>query len=222
MNSFSFVSLVLVFIKGVTYTFVSLFSIVNPIGGSAIFLSVTKPFSSDDKKMLAIKVFKYGAILLTATYCFGSFLLGVFGVSMFALQIAGGLVIFSSAWSLLSSKENNSDIDINNQNPKSMAFFPLTMPLTAGAGAISVIIALSADNASVDNIPNVFVAGAGAIVGIWCLMLLTGICYNFSEKIFGILGKNGVIIVTRLTAFILISIGVGMVCGGIKTFVGTF
>jgi len=212
--------LFLLFIKSITYSFVSLFSIVNPIGMSTVFLSLTKSFEKTDRVLLAKKVFKYGTVLLISTYCFGSFILNAFGISMYALQIAGGLIIFSSSWGLLNAKNDENGIKID--HPKQLAFYPLTMPLTAGAGAISVSIALSANvfsNLSTHQHVNFFIIFSGQVIGIIGLMFFTYLCYRYSDLISKKLGSNGVTVITKLTAFLLIAIGVGMVGSGIKSFI---
>lgn len=210
-------SFILLFFKSISYSFVSLFSIVNPIGMSTVFLLLTKDFNVADRINLAKNVFKYGSILLISTYCFGSFVLNAFGISMYALQIAGGLIIFSSSWKLLNEKNEEQKIKI--EHPKQLAFYPLTMPLTAGAGAISVSIALSANVFSTPYNFNFFVILIGQIIGIVLLMFFTFLCYRYSELISKKLGNNGVTVITKLTAFLLIAIGVGMVGSGINSFI---
>ncbi len=210
-------TLLLIFIKSISYSFVSLFSIVNPIGMSTVFLMLTKNFEANDRIILAKKVFKYGSVLLISTYCFGSFILNAFGISMYALQVAGGLIIFASSWKLLNSKHEENELKI--ENPKQLAFYPLTMPLTAGAGAISVSIALSANVFSSSYSFVFFITMLAQIIGIIGIMFFTYLCYRYSELITKKLGTNGVLVITKLTAFLLIAIGVGMIGSGIKSFI---
>jgi multiple antibiotic resistance protein len=184
---------------------------------STVFLMLTKNFEANDRIILAKKVFKYGSVLLISTYCFGSFILNAFGISMYALQIAGGLIIFASSWKLLNSKHEENELKI--ENPKQLAFYPLTMPLTAGAGAISVSIALSANVFSSSYSFVFFITMLAQIIGIIGIMFFTYLCYRYSELITKKLGTNGVLVITKLTAFLLIAIGVGMIGSGIKSFI---
>lgn len=208
-----------IFYQAVFYSFLSLFSIINPIGMASVFLSLTKDFKPEEKVILAKKVFKYGVLLLITTFCLGSYILNIFGISLYALQIAGGLIIFSSSWQLLNSKNENNILKV--EHYKQIAFYPLTMPITTGAGAISVTIALAANANSIVSKINSYTTYFGYIVGMGAIMLFTFFCYKYSDLINKKLGNNGVTIVTKITAFLLIAIGVGMVCSGIKVFLKT-
>ncbi|MBP7781970.1 MAG: MarC family protein, partial [Burkholderiales bacterium] len=86
-----------------TYTFISLFSILNPIGMSAVFLAMTQNYPAQQRRKMAWRVAMYGAVLLTIVFFLGSYILNFFGISMASLQIAGGLLVFATAWQMLNA-----------------------------------------------------------------------------------------------------------------------
>ena len=94
------------------YAFVSLFSIVNPIGMSGVFLELTKRFSDKRRHVAAYLVALYGAILLLATFFIGPYVLKFFGISISSIQVAGGILVFYSAWGMLNTKPKPAQIAI--------------------------------------------------------------------------------------------------------------
>jgi len=86
--------------------------------------------------------------VILGSYFFGRFVLGFFGITLPALRIAGGIIVALSGWALLNRSEEPAASEVpNHASAVSLAFFPLTMPLTAGPGTITVAIALGAARA---------------------------------------------------------------------------
>ena len=86
--------------------FSALFSIVNPIGAALIFAQVTAERSHRERLVLARRIGLYAALVMLGALWLGSYLLEFFGVSLAALRIAGGLVVATRAWALLSAPES--------------------------------------------------------------------------------------------------------------------
>ena len=128
--------------------FPALFSIVNPLGGALIYSQVTADRSHPERVRLAWRVALYSAGVMLVALWAGASLIGFFGVTLSALRIGGGLVVATRAWELLSAPQQQEDRKQAQAAPaagaEDVAFFPLTVPFTAGPGAISVAIALSA------------------------------------------------------------------------------
>jgi multiple antibiotic resistance protein len=204
------------------YTFISLFSILNPIGMSAVFLAMTKNYPAKQRRNMAWRVAIYGTVLLVVVFFIGSYILNFFGISLAALQVAGGLLVFATAWQMLNAPDTPAEHDAinsgNNRYNTDITFFPLTMPITAGAGAMAVTVALAA-NLSQDGHENYIISHLSATRGILAVFSVVGICYAFADRIFLKLGTTGTNVVTRLTAFILLAISVGIVWSGIKTLI---
>ena len=135
------------FIKTLGVSFAALFPIVNPLGCAPIFFGLTRNYPQSAQKVLAGKIAAYGFVLLVVSALFGSEILAFFGISLFVVQIAGGLVVAATGWNLLNQPDDDSSSE---QSPGTLedalqhAFFPLTLPLTVGPGGISIAITLGA------------------------------------------------------------------------------
>lgn len=143
---------------------------------------------------------------------------GVLGISLNALRIAGGLVVFSAAWNLLMQPEAHEQRKAISAEPaqepeaEEIAFFPLTMPLTTGPGTISVAVALSSQRPASGGILSFF---AGASLAAICIAVAIWLCYRWSDTVTDLLGPGGARIVSRLVAFILLCVGVQIIVTGI-------
>ena len=154
----------------------------------------------------------------------GSLLWGVkvltfFGISIYAVQIGGGLVVAVTGWSLLTRDSNSARSD-NAEDASILdhAFYPYTMPLTVGPGSISVAITLGAHlpaelHASSFLSPRVLIA---SFVGIALVCIIIYICYRYANAAERLLGASGTMVLLRLSAFILLCIGVQIVCTGVE------
>src|SRR3954447_387543 len=171
------------FIKTLGVSFAALFPIVNPVGDAPIFFGLTQNYPQSAQKVLARKIAAYGFILLVVSALFGSEILAFFGISLFVVQIAGGLVVAATGWKLLNQPDD--DNSSSKQVPETLedalqhAFFPLTLPLTVGPGAISVAITLGAHlryqagPGFVHGYPRQFIAAA---TGMLLVCLLVVVC----------------------------------------------
>jgi multiple antibiotic resistance protein len=196
----------------------ALFPIVDPLGGSPIFLSMTQQYSSSTRRALSWRIAVNGFFLLLGSYFIGTHILSFFGISIPVVQVGGGLIVMSSGWTLLkqgsmvSQKGKKQDMEPN--DPFHYAFYPLTLPLTVGPGSISVAITLGANAHRLQGLhPFSIVA---AILG--CLLLAVSIflCYAFADRLAGILGTTGMTVIIQLTSFLLVCIGVQIAWNGIS------
>ena len=196
---------------------------VNPIGDAPIFLSLTSCYSQAAQEMLARKIAAYGFALLAVSFLFGSEILSFFGITLVVIQITGGLIVASTGWNLLnqqvaaSAAEKTSD---TLEDALQHAFYPLTLPITVGPGCISIAITLGAHlrhqagPGFEHGYPRHFLA---ALLGMFLLCLLVWLCYGNANRLVRMLGKSGTNIVTRLSAFILMAIGVQIIWNGLSS-----
>jgi multiple antibiotic resistance protein len=195
--------------------FPSLFSIINPIGGALIFDVFTRGFSHADRVKVAALVGSYSLILMFGAIWAGAYVLNFFGVSSEALRIAGGAVIASSGWRLLQSRDQRAEYKRREDqvaaedaggDPLQMAFFPLTLPLTIGPGTIAVAITLGAERPPYGfGLLPFFVGVSLAAVANASLIW---IAYRFADRVIALIGATARLVVVRLSAFLLIAIGV--------------
>ncbi len=210
------------FIKILALSFVALFPVVNPIGDAPIFLSLTSRYSQAAQEILARKIAAYGFALLAVSFLFGSEILSFFGITLVVIQITGGLIVASTGWNLLnqqvaaSAGEQTSD---TLEDALQHAFYPLTLPITVGPGCISIAITLGAHlrhragPGFEHGYPRHFLA---ALLGMFLLCVLVWLCYGNADRLVRMLGKSGTNIVTRLSAFILMAIGVQIMWNGLS------
>lgn len=196
--------------------FPALFSIVNPIGGALIYNQVTAGRLRGERAALAWRVAAYAAVVMLVALWIGASLMSFFGVSLEALRIAGGFVVAATAWRMLFRPGEGEDRKQEQASAaagvEDVAFFPLTMPFTTGPGTISVAIALSASrpSATADLVP--FFAGLSAAAV--AVALSVGVCYASADRVVSLLGPARARVLTRLSAFLLLCIGVQILLTG--------
>ena len=135
--------------KSILLVVSALFPIVDPIGKSPIFLSLTGDYAPKTRRLLAFNIAVDSFILLVASFTVGSHVLSFFGISVPVVQVGGGLIVISMGWAMLKQKNQNDRGGIGQRvdatDVLGSAFYPLTLPLTVGSGSISVAITLGAN-----------------------------------------------------------------------------
>jgi multiple antibiotic resistance protein len=203
--------------KSILLILSTLFPVVNPLGGSPIFLSLSRDYPANVRRILARRVAINSFFLLIATFVIGSHILAFFGISIPVVQVGGGLIVISNGWAMLKRKdEPDRGPDVQRKvNPLDIlrnAFYPITMPLTVGPGSISVAITLGA------NEPRHFGANLlailAAIIGSALIAASIYLCYGFSDRLAALLGENAMSIIMRLSSFLLVCIGVQILWNG--------
>lgn len=207
-------------VQGALLAFAALFPIVNPLGIAPIFLTLTRDLSHPQRRSLARQVAMNGLLLLLASLAVGDLVLAFFGVSIPVVQIAGGLVVATVGWRLLQAPDEDQEARTpeNFEEMESKALYPLTLPLTVGPGSISVAITLGANFPST---PQPFVWDAISTAAGMCLVALSiYVCFAYADRVSTRLGKRGLAVVMRLSAFILLCIGVQIMWNGIDALFG--
>jgi multiple antibiotic resistance protein len=199
--------------------YAGLFPIVNPVGNAPIFLALTRNCSDRERHALALRVAIDGFLLLLGSLLVGSYVLEFFGITLPVLRIAGGMVVTAFGWTLLQAKEDVEGQRIadraHGRDADTDAFYPLTMPLTVGPGAISVAIALGSQRPKeAIDLAHLAVLASVTIAGLAAVAVTIYICYRFAEPIIAALGKHGTNAVVRLSAFLLLCIGIQIVWTG--------
>lgn len=199
-------------------SYAALFPIVNPVGSAPLFLGLTQFCTDRERNALARNVAINSFFLLLGSLFVGSYVLEFFGISLPVVRIGGGLVVASFGWKLLNSDERpDGERDAQkNTSPIPDAFYPLTMPLTVGPGSISVAITLGSQRPKGVDILHFAQAGGGGVLGILAIALSVYLCYRFAERTVKMLGKTGTNVVVRLSAFIMLCIGIQILWGGVS------
>jgi multiple antibiotic resistance protein len=158
--------------------------------------------------------------LLIASVLVGAYVLDFFGLSIPAVQVAGGMVVCAIAWSLL-NRPDSPATPSRVAEPTSVAdylqrraFYPLTMPLTVGPGSMSVALTLGANRAQ--GLRATVITAIAHALGILIVSVAVYLCYRYADRIVNRLGPTGTSVVVRLSAFILLCIGVQITWNGVR------
>jgi multiple antibiotic resistance protein len=203
----------------------ALFPIVNPVGNTPIFLSLTDGLSPRGRAVLARTIALNGLTLILISIFIGTHILAFFGISLPVVQVGGGLVVISTGWTLLrrpnddgsgesGARRESSDADYSRQ-----AFYPLTLPLTVGPGSIAVAITVGANRheGSEWRWPLI----GGMLLGSVLIAASIYLSYRFAERIGRTLGDSAMNIIIRMSSFILVCIGVQILWNGLSALLRT-
>src|SRR5579862_1990439 len=112
----------------------ALFPIVDPLGGSPIFLAMTQEYSPSMRRALSWRIAVNSFFLLVGSYFIGTHVLSFFGISLPVVQVGGGLIVISTGWALLTQGNGDDRKEVKEKikpkDPFRNAFYPLTLPLT--------------------------------------------------------------------------------------------
>ena len=194
--------------------YAGLFPIINPIGSAPIFLGLSRHCTEKERNSLALRVTINCFFLLLGSLLGGSYVLEFFGITLPIVRVAGGLLVTATAWKLLQTGDYDDAQNDRKTVTPADAFYPLTMPITAGPGSIAVAITLGSQRPRGANLAHVTLLGAAAIAGLVAIAATIYICYRFAEGTVGALGESGINVVVRLSAFILLCIGFEIVWNG--------
>ena len=187
-------------------------SIVDPLAGSPLFLAMTQDYSPQTRRVLAWRVTLNSLVLMVGSSFVGAHVLNFFGVSLPVVQVGGGLIAVSMGCGILLEKDENYETtrrSVTCSDVLHSAFYPLTLPLTVGPGSISVAVTLGANSTRHYRFHIAIITAAlitMAAVGISILL-----CYGLADQLARVIGKTEVIVIVRLSSFLLVCIGVQIV-----------
>ena len=201
--------------------FGALFPIVNPPGSALMFLAQTRSASHAQRAELAARVAFYALLIVVGSLTLGAAVLTLFGISIPALRVGGGLVIAVAGWRLLNAKAGAADaeVELSPESLNSAAFYPLTMPLTTGPGTIAVTIALGTGHPFAGGQP--ILAILGGLLACLAICGLIYLCFRFADRTESLLGRTLTDALMRLFALLLLCLGVEIIARGVAEMVRT-
>jgi multiple antibiotic resistance protein len=208
------------------FVFWALFPVVNPPGSALVFLTMTRRLNHRHRSDLATRIGVFSFLIIIASLLVGAYVLAFFGISVAVLRVAGGMVVAAAGWKLMNapadsrSSDVDTDTDLNPAAIMRQAFYPLTMPLTTGPGTIATAIALGTSNPEVGEGGVIWKVLGGAAAAA-SLAILVFVCYRWSDRIAKLLGEAGTDALVRLTAFILLCIGMQILWIGLSDLLGS-
>src|SRR5580658_3495914 len=194
---------------------IALFPVVNPVGSAFIVNPYLSALNPDEKLRAVKKITLYAFIICTVSLFAGHWILELFGISIPVIQLAGGIMICKMGWEYLSSdkKEEAPPQNTGEQNAisgyehiGSKLFYPITFPVTTGAGTISVLFTLSAHSAASD-MKNYLINTGAIMLSILFICFLIYVFYLNTKRIINSLSSSGEKIVNRITAFLIFCVG---------------
>ena len=191
--------------------FLGFFAIMNPIANTAVFVGLAGEEPKEKQKKIAFKALIISCIVVASFALAGKAIFQLFGITLSALRITGGILVFVIGYQMLHGVtsslhkgQDGGDADI--------AVSPLAVPLLAGPGTIATAMSYSAD-----GLASILIT----IIGFATLCLVTYYCFINAQRILTLIGKSGLDIITRLMGLILAVIGTQMLIIGIMTVVHT-
>jgi multiple antibiotic resistance protein len=193
--------------------------VVNPLGDAPLFLHMTRGCDAATRAELAHRIALYSFALLFGSMLLGSLVLRLFELSIPVVQVAGGAVVCALGWNLLGSTEPAPvapapETDSAKATALARAFYPLTLPLTIDPGAISVAITVGANHAQ--TVERLMVQIVAAIIGTGVVAVSILLTYRYAARIGKWIGHTGMVVMVRLSAFIVLCIGVQIGWNGVK------
>ena len=206
--------------------FAGLFPVVNPLGNAPVFLTITRQCTDEERHGLARRVAVNGFLLLLGSLLVGSHVLTFFGLTLPVVRIAGGLVVAATGWKLLSSGEDQQDRRAASAAQDRVglpdSFYPLTMPLTVGPGSIAVAIALGSRRPPPpESFGHLALLAGAAVAGLLAIAGTVYVSYRFAADVTSRLGEGGTNVLMRLSAFILLCIGIEITWNGYSALLAT-
>lgn len=194
--------------------FGAIFSVMNPFGTVPIFVGLTKEHSKSERNKVAFWTSLNVLIILLISFFVGKFILLFFGVTLNSLKIAGGLIIVSSGFALLTGefnkhkgmKKDKVKEDIKNRSEISLT--PLAIPMIAGPGTISLLISYNQEYSGLYKL--IIILGAIVLATICIYLILKSSFYIVKT-----LGASGINALSRVIGFIVIAIGVEFIISAV-------
>lgn len=195
----------------------ALFSVLNPFGAIPIFVGLTQDYDKAERSLLSMKTAINVCIILIISFFVGEYVLRFFGITIVALRIAGGILIASSGFGLLNAnpkkrKGISKEVEEDSQNRNSIALTPLAMPMLAGPGSISLLIAYNQDHSKTVEIA----ASTVAIVAVSIMIFLILRSAHYLAKY---LGASGIVAISRIVGFLTVAIGIQYIISSVLTII---
>ena len=193
-------------------TFATLLAIINPLEVLPVFIQLMSGQDAAKQRAVARQACLYALGLAFFFLVFGTLVLGVFGVPLAMVRVAGGLILIRIGFSLFMPADAAGKTAPADPRPgANIAFVPLAMPLMFGPGAIATVVGMASTiHGWSRDIPAV-VAISAAIVA---TMFATYLCLANARRLTELIGPLGVDAVTRIVGFFVSAIGVGLVFDG--------
>jgi len=188
--------------------FTGFFAIMNPIANTPIFLGLVGNSDNKTQKAIARRAAVTAFIIVTAFVILGKYIFELFGITIPAFKITGGILIFYVGFEMLMSKKSAIHGHKMNEGSEDVAISPLAIPILAGPGTIVT---------AMNNVTDAGYLKMGIVIVIFAIMIfLTYMAFSLSERIVNKIGHNLITVVGKIMGLILAIMGTDMILAGIK------
>ena len=202
------------FIGHALSVFMGFFAIMNPVANTPVFLGLTAEDDPETRRKVATKALVVSFVIILVFSAAGKLIFGLFGITLPAFRIMGGLLVALVGYHMLQGGEHSSVQHPSEADKKKsleaeleIAITPLAMPILAGPGTIATAM----NFASTGGISE-FIMTVGAF---FVLCVISYVFFISGERFVKYIGENGIKVVTRLMGLILAVIGVQMLIDGV-------
>jgi len=194
---------------------VTMLVVIDPIGLAPLFIAVTAGLSADERRLVAWRSSAIALAILALFGAVGAPLLAALGITLPAFRIAGGLLLFTISFEMVFARRTERKFDtaelaMREQLLRTLAVFPLAIPLMAGPGAITAMMLLAGE-AKGDP------AKLAGLFAITSLVIASSLgVYLAADRMNRLLGVTGNAILSRLLGVVLAALAVQFVIDGVK------
>jgi multiple antibiotic resistance protein len=212
--------MLILFLKAAFLVPITLLPILDPFGNVPVFANLSRQMSREAEGRLARQVALNCWFMLLGAMFIGSHVLMFFGISLPIVRIGGGILVAATGWQLLHDEGQNAiraevatERAWSEEEFKLHSFYPISFPLTVGPGSIAASITLGANTPT--RIVDWVVSVGAAALGVAMTALVIYLCYRYANKFVSLLGTLGTMVLLRLSAFILMCIGIEILWHGV-------
>lgn len=203
----------------IVHALLGIFAIMNPVGNVPIFLSLTEGYDVDRQRKTARKAVLIAFLIIMIFLVLGHYIFQLFGITVSAFRVVGGILIFGIAYNLIQAKPSHAHAPREEEhedsaNKDDISVTPLATPLIAGPGTIATVMALAGGTSLIKDSISVFIAVVIVMAGTYVILYYSGFIGRH-------LGKTEMNVITRLMGLLLAIIAVQMAVSGLdKLFPG--
>lgn len=195
----------------------ALFSVLNPIGAIPFFVGLTQDYTKLERSRVSLMAAINVCIILIISFFVGEYVLSFFGITISALRIAGGILIASSGFGLLNAnpkkrKGISKEVEEDLQSRTSIALTPLAMPMLAGPGSISLLIAFNQDHKTTPEI-------LSSTLAIFVVSILIFLVLRSAHYLAKYLGASGIVAISRIVGFLTVAIGIQYIISAVLSII---
>lgn len=218
-------SLAASFGKAFLFVLAAVLPILNPPASAPVFVDLTRGLDGLTRAGLARRIGLNVVLMLAGAMLIGSYVLDFFGVSLPIVRVSGGLIVATTAWGLLHAQHLTSEHKVEMAQALTadrvqiQGFYPLTFPLTCGPGSIAAAITVGASLHEGRGLSVSLASFSGALAATMLIGLLVTLTFRYAGRLLRPLGEVGLVVFLRLSAFILLCVGVQIMWTGVTELV---